>query len=343
MRNFLPAAIAALPLALGACGADPVSHGTAAAFRVIEGGQSHTCGITAEDAVFCWGRNLEGQLGASDPTVAPAAVPILIEPLRLTTLSAGELSTCGVLDGGEAVCWGRGSPSLRQFADGVVEVAAGNFTCARGPSGNVRCDDGAGSSPTEILGTAEVRHLAVGGLACGTDGAGIPFCWARSETVASAIAGAPPLSSVSAGGGHACGVDADGLVWCWGENSSGQLGDATTAARADARPVQPISPMTFRAVSAGASHTCAIRTDGDTYCWGAGGLAQLGRGVPTVNTTRPLVAVEADVQFSAISAGGDQTCGITGEGEAWCWGANESGQSGSGDFELVPAPRRIVQ
>ena len=343
MRNLMPAAIAALPLVLGACGADPVSFGTSAPFRVVEAGRSHTCGITEDDAVFCWGRNWEGQLGSSDPTLAPAAVPILIEPFRLTSVSAGEVSTCGVLDGGDAACWGNGTYSLRRVAEGAVEVATGAFTCARRPTGPVRCSSDAASSSAEVLNTEEVRHLAVGGMACGTDDAGIPFCWAMSATSASAVAGAPPLSGVSVGDTHACGVAADGVVWCWGGNSSGQLGDATTVSRADARPVQPISPMTFRAVSAGATHTCAIRTDGDTYCWGAGGLAQLGRGVPTVNTSRPLVAVEADVQFSTISAGGDHTCGITGEGETWCWGANESGESGSGDFALVPAPRRIAQ
>ena len=69
---------------------------------------------------------------------------------------------------------------------------------------------------------------------------------------------------------------------------------------------------TFRAVSAGGSHNCAIRTDGTLACWGRN---VEGQATPPGGT------------FTAVDAGGKHTCAIKTKGSLACWGSNASGQA----------------
>ncbi|WP_394850768.1 ricin-type beta-trefoil lectin domain protein [Pendulispora brunnea] len=74
------------------------------------------------------------------------------------------------------------------------------------------------------------------------------------------------------GAKHSCGDKGDGSLWCWGTNDSGELGVRTSEPSRVA--VGPISlgnvPLLSYAVSrdAAAEHTCALRNDGQVWCWG---------------------------------------------------------------------------
>jgi alpha-tubulin suppressor-like RCC1 family protein len=61
-------------------------------------------------------------------------------------------------------------------------------------------------------------------------------------------------ATVSVGGGHVCSLTADGTAWCWGSNSSGQLGNGSTAPLSDV-PVPVSGGIIFASLSAGSSHT----------------------------------------------------------------------------------------
>src|SRR2546422_3037656 len=69
---------------------------------------SHTCGVTTDGAIYCWGFNGRGQLG--DGTHTDRFVPTLVQgPAGVTVqaVSAGGQHTCPVAATGEAYCWGR--------------------------------------------------------------------------------------------------------------------------------------------------------------------------------------------------------------------------------------------
>ncbi len=95
----------------------------------------------------------------------------------------------------------------------------------------------------------------------------------------------------------------------------------------------------FRTVSAGAGHTCAVSSTHRLYCWGDGGLGRLGDG--TDRSSPVPVAVNADVRFQAVSAGGDATCGLSGV-EAYCWGNNGARQLGTGTKPGMWTPARVA-
>lgn len=97
------------------------------------------------------------------------------------------------------------------------------------------------------------------------------------------------------------------------------------------------------AITVGESHTCALLRGGTAYCWGGNAAGQLGAGTESEAETSP-VRVAGDVGFTAISAGDAHTCALDAEGRAWCWGANDSGQLGTGATgeEPVRAPVRVA-
>ena len=111
---------------------------------------------------------------------------------------------------------------------------------------------------------------------------------------------------------------------------------ATSEGKSDTAEVF-ISVVTFAAAAAGGAHTCALTTDGATYCWGRGESGQLGISVPMSSCTtdagpRPCssapVEVTGEIAFTQLAAGGAHTCGLTSDGSAYCWGANGTGQLG---------------
>jgi alpha-tubulin suppressor-like RCC1 family protein len=101
-------------------------------------------------------------------------------------------------------------------------------------------------------------------------------------------------------------------------------------------------------ITAGPVRTCARRGDGSTWCWGANDQAQLGIGVPAGQTCGPRtcepsphVLSTLDSSSGELEAGGLHTCAIQSDGSVWCWGLNNSGQTGTGGtFGFVGTPAR---
>jgi alpha-tubulin suppressor-like RCC1 family protein len=114
----------------------------------------------------------------------------------------------------------------------------------------------------------------------------------------------------------------DGTLWCWGSNAYGQLGRELGP---NNRPTLVENETTFREVSAGGRHTCAIGVNGALYCWGDNALGQLG--VPNVSAAVP-VRLDGDRVWTRVSAGDSHTCAIDEMGALSCWGTNALGQLG---------------
>src|SRR5262249_39646532 len=77
----------------------------------------------------------------------------------------------------------------------------------------------------------------------------------------------------------------------------------------------------------GGFHTCALKTDGTLWCWGANNLGQLGDGT-TVNKTTPVQAGAAVLgsDVAEVALGIYNSCARKTDGTLWCWGGGGSGQ-----------------
>jgi alpha-tubulin suppressor-like RCC1 family protein len=66
---------------------------------------SHTCGVTTELAIVCWGDNSNGQLG--NGSTQKSDVPVKVSgTLKFRSVASGFSHTCGVTIDGDGYCWG---------------------------------------------------------------------------------------------------------------------------------------------------------------------------------------------------------------------------------------------
>lgn len=84
-------------------------------------------------------------------------------------------------------------------------------------------------------------------------------------------------------------------------------------------------------------HTCALKANGAAYCWGSNSYGELGNNSANPVQLEP-VAVTGSHRFTSIAVGGNITCGITTDQDAYCWGANHYGMLGNGNSIHQRAP-----
>jgi alpha-tubulin suppressor-like RCC1 family protein len=83
------------------------------------------------------------------------------------------------------------------------------------------------------------------------------------------------------------------------------------------------------AVVAGSRYTLALAVDGTSYCWGLNDSGSCGAGTWESPLVRP-TKVTGGLTFEWLSAGLRHSCGLTSEGQAYCWGYSGYGELGSG-------------
>jgi len=155
--------------------------------------------------------------------------------------------------------------------------------------------------------------------------------------------GGAPIQSVaevpiSTGFDHACALTANGEAYCWGSNSDGELGDGSMDDRAE--PVRVAGGHTFRSLSAGHNRTCGLTSAGAAYCWGKNDFGELGDGTSREARAEP-TPVTGGLTFRSISVGQHHTCGVTTDGQAYCWGRNFTGELGDGTTTNRVEPTRV--
>ena len=165
---------------------------------------------------------------------------------------------------------------------------------------------------------------------------------------------------VSAGGYYSLALGSDGNAYAWGNNGSGQLGDGTSSSYQTA-PVRVKTPdrntypdlpadFTYLQVSAGASHSLALGSDGNVYAWGYNSDGLLGDGTsssrhapvrvktPDRNTYPDL---PEDFTYLQVSAGDRHSLALGSDGNVYAWGYNGFGRLGDGTTTTRYTPVRV--
>ena len=78
--------------------------------KAITTGRVHTCALTSEGAVECWGGNDRGQLGDGTKKVRSSPENVLgLKNVEVVSIAAGDQHTCAITSTGELMCWGFGA------------------------------------------------------------------------------------------------------------------------------------------------------------------------------------------------------------------------------------------
>lgn len=102
---------------------------------------------------------------------------------------------------------------------------------------------------------------------------------------------------------------------------------------------EPITAGVAKDIVVGGGHTCVLLETGQVRCWGDGGFGVLGYGNEnSVGDDEP-AGCGGDLKLPApalqLAAGTLHTCARLEGGNVLCWGANHSGQLGTGDINHI--------
>ena len=250
----------------------------------VDVGQDFACALRSTGSVACWGYNGWGQLGDGTTTTRLSQVGVTgISSAK--SLATSYNTTCVVLEDGTVRCWGAGT--VGQLGNGsynssttpvtvtgisnAVAITGGSYHfCALLGDHSVKCW---GANPYGQLGNGTTSDSA-------------------SPVDVSGISNA--AVSVSGGYGITCAVMVDGTARCWGQNQSGQLGNGTTTDSTTPVTVSGLGSVAMIAAdgavwlgAATGTHVCAMKHNGEVWCWGRNGHGQLGDG-STTNRSSPV-------------------------------------------------------
>ena len=294
----------------------------------VSAGSRHTCALTSEGGVRCWGANGSGQLG--DSSRKDRTQPVDVKGLvgDAVAVSAGAYHTCALDASGRVACWGLNL--YGQLGDGTLSDHAVAVP-VRGLPAKVVAISAGGGQTCALTQAGEVRCWGKNGYGQLGDGTG------RQRTRPVKVRGLSGKAvALSVGSRHACAVLTTGAVECWGANYWGQLGDGTVLQRSRAVPVRGLAGRAI-AISAGRYYTCAALHNGRVECWGSNFYGQLGSRGPGYSV-KPIPVTLLSSPAVAVAAGGRHTCALTSKGTVQCWGTNGSGQLGVGAATDVSKP-----
>lgn len=279
----------------------------------------HTCALTTEGNVLCWGNNRNGRLG--NGAADEQGIPVTVSGLSsgIAAIAAGDEYTCAVTPAAGIHCWGANdngqlgngttNPSgvpvaVSGISSDTATIAAGYgaHTCLVSTGGGVQC--WGGGRVIDGIDSAKWAPVAIPGL---------------SQDVA----------MIAAGGGHTCVLMTSGAVKCWGYNANGQLGNGTV--NEEWQPIVNVSGLESGVTQLATKwdHTCALTIEGAVKCWGGNATGELGNGT-NEDQSIPVTVQGLSSGVAAIAVGGYHSCALSTVGSVYCWGYNRYGQLGDG-------------
>jgi alpha-tubulin suppressor-like RCC1 family protein len=307
----------------GAAGAPVTQGGTATA----SGGDS--AGATATE-------------GGASNSAGAAGVAGSNGKLTAVAISAGRWHSCALLTDGSIRCWG--SQCDGRLGDGgVISNCLGD------------APDVFSTTPIQVQGITQATAIVCGGYhTCAIVG-GTVQCWGfnlngelgngteQDSSIPVQVIGITAAKAIVAGENHTCALLEDGSVQCWGQNSTsyGQLGNGANLESMVPVPVvtdtaTPPTKLTgVTKIASKSDHTCAIRLNGEVYCWGDNSYLQLGSSSSDQSSNIAIKASRLAAQVggtaaTAIGVGSAHSCALLDDGSVRCWGYGSYGELGDG-------------
>jgi alpha-tubulin suppressor-like RCC1 family protein len=202
------------------------------------------------------------------------------------------------------------------------------------PAGGASLDCGGHGCRVKELALGTIAACALledGTVAC--YGGGIVGTLGRADRpmidpVPTRVPGLKNVARLYGGGYTMCAVLADQTVTCWGPDQSENPYGARPSDRFVVEGLTGVVEL-----SVATSHTCALVTGGDVYCFGSNYFGELGDG--TTNNAKKAVKVASIAGASKVATGAEVTCAVLANGSASCWGMNDLGQLGQGNSDKM--------
>ena len=199
-------------------------------FSKISSGDAHSCGLSSENKLYCWGSSSSGQIG--DGFTTDRLLPTLTSASSyfLSDVTAGSNFSCGIRDDGAGFCWGNdtngnlgndvGISTSSPIAIDTTGIASNTFraikagaahACALAYSGELYCWGSSSSKQTGTNNTADLQSptLVDPTVFTGSSDYGVTF---------------------SCGGNSSLMIISNGAGYGWGANATGQLGNNSNSA-----------------------------------------------------------------------------------------------------------------
>ena len=304
-------------------------------YRNIVASYEHTCGF-----------RLNEPQTPSDSTSTTSGAPAVEDTRTPADGSRAPAADTHVAryseDNYSTVCWG--SYYKRQNAspsDDFIHVTSNlEHSCGLRSDRSVACW---GDNTSGQIDTPEGEYTAItSGLlhTCAISAADMSIaCWGSGQDKQTE-APAGEYVMIDSGNLHTCGLKSDGSITCWGNNRYGQTNappkinvpqddapqdttgtggtadrdttdtDGTTSTTTSVASTS--TPSGYLAITAGGTHTCALRADKTVTCWGNNQYGQ---------TNAP------NGIYTAVDAGILHTCAVRTDKTVTCWGDNQYGQT----------------
>ncbi len=327
---------------LGTGAAAPLTGATS-----ISASYNNTCALVS-GSVYCWGNDFYGQTGQGtgqgtlDFTVTPGPVKTwdtiasVSAPLADVSLSDGFVC---YLASGNLTCFGEGG--YGQMGNGISNT--------RAAASQVLDSSGTAALSNVVKIKSSTYHI------CALLSDQTVNCWGRNAygaigdgtttdrnrpTQVKNPAGTGALTGIvdiAVGLYHSCALSSTGGVYCWGgfATNYGQIGDGASTNRSLPVAVKDSSGTAsltgISSIALGSYFSCALTSDGKTYCWGLNTANQLGDSTAT-NRSLPTAVQSGGSALTgatAISIGYGHSCALKSDRTMACWGGNTYGQVGN--------------
>ncbi|MDI6897871.1 RCC1 domain-containing protein [Methanocella conradii] len=304
--------------------------------KAITAGYSHILILKNDGTVWAWGYNNEGQLG--DGTSLTRAEPVQVTGLtNVQAIASGFAHNLALKDDGTVWAWGYNI---------YGQLGVGN--CSHDIP-----------SPIQIVSLSNVTAISTGdstSFALKDDGS----VWAWGENDHGQIGDGTnenklipikvPINDIidiASCGGHTLALKDDGTVLAWGRNCNGELGNggiSEPSNKSDRYQPDEIKGLSdVIAISAGQSHSVALKKDGSVWVWGENQEGILGLGTVSGYDKNAPVLVTRLRDIIAISAGSRHTLALKNDGTVWAWGNNRDGAVGVGvPQQYVSIPTMVI-
>lgn len=235
-------------------------------FTRIAAGGNTSCARRSGGTVVCWGADGEGATG-NNGSFVNNPVPVNVSALTdATDVSVGRGHACSVRATNAVRCWGANAfgqlGNNLQTNSGVSVLVSGSLLANLVSVG--------GDTSCAVLANGSVQCWGSGNYGQLANGNTTGF-----EKTPVAIPALNLFVKISMGLKHSCALDSSSAVNCWGRDNYGQLGNNNVNTD-EPTPVLATGMTSVDSVGTGENHSCAVKSSGEVYCWGANASGQLG-------------------------------------------------------------------